>query len=46
MFSPGQIYSSLLWFFLTGALFPILIYAVARIFPNTASSDSYIHRSS
>lgn len=26
-------YSSLLWFFLAGALFPILIYAAARIFP-------------
>lgn len=33
MFSPGQIYSGLLWFFLAGAIFPVFIYIAARVFP-------------
>ncbi|BCR87390.1 small oligopeptide transporter, OPT family [Aspergillus chevalieri] len=33
MFSPGQIYSGLLWFFLAGAIFPVVIYIAARVFP-------------
>lgn len=33
MFSPGQVYSSLLWFFLAGAIFPVVIYIAARVFP-------------
>lgn len=33
LFSPGQIYSPLLWFFLIGALLPIPFYFLARRFP-------------
>ena len=35
IFSPGQIYSSLLWFWLVGALFPVVIYFAARMFPKS-----------
>ncbi|KAL2868059.1 small oligopeptide transporter, OPT family [Aspergillus lucknowensis] len=31
MFSSGQIYSSLMWFWLAGFLFPIAIYVLARV---------------
>ena len=32
MFSPGQTYSGLLWFFLVGAISPVAIYIAARVF--------------
>lgn len=35
MFSPGQIYSALFWFFLIGFIVPIMIYFAARRFPTT-----------
>jgi hypothetical protein len=36
MFSPGQIYSGLFWFFLAGFVLPIAIYFAARRFPTTS----------
>ncbi|KAL4885179.1 OPT oligopeptide transporter protein-domain-containing protein [Aspergillus karnatakaensis] len=35
MFSPGQIYSSLQWFWLAGFLLPVVIYVVARVSQRT-----------
>ena len=35
IFSPGQIYSSMLWFWLVGAILPVLIYFGARAFPKS-----------
>ncbi|KAL3473367.1 OPT oligopeptide transporter protein-domain-containing protein [Aspergillus californicus] len=35
MFSPGQIYSGLMWFWLAGFLFPIGIYVAARLTKKT-----------
>jgi len=35
IFSPGSIYSSLLWFWLVGALTPVAIYIGARMFPKS-----------
>ncbi|PLN83099.1 small oligopeptide transporter, OPT family [Aspergillus taichungensis] len=35
MFSPGQIYSFLMWFWLVGAALPVAIYFGARMFPRT-----------
>ena len=35
IFSPGTIYSGLLWFWLVGALLPIAIYLGARAFPKS-----------
>ncbi len=35
MFSPGQIYSGLYWFFLAGALLPIVLYLLARRYPKS-----------
>ena len=35
IFSPGSIYSSLLWFWLVGALTPVVIYIGARMFPKS-----------
>lgn len=35
IFSPGSLYSSLLWFFLVGALTPVAIYVGARMFPKS-----------
>ncbi|PLB38868.1 small oligopeptide transporter, OPT family [Aspergillus candidus] len=35
MFSPGQIYSFLMWFWLVGAILPVAIYFGARMFPRT-----------
>ncbi|KAI9818049.1 MAG: hypothetical protein M1827_000673 [Pycnora praestabilis] len=35
IFSPGSIYSKLLWFFLLGASLPVIIYAGARMFPKS-----------
>lgn len=35
IFSPGSMYSSLLWFWLVGALTPIAIYIAARLFPKS-----------
>ncbi|GIJ89188.1 hypothetical protein Asppvi_008118 [Aspergillus pseudoviridinutans] len=35
MFSPGQIYSGLMWFFLAGAILPVAIYMGARYWPKS-----------
>ncbi|KAI0995954.1 Sexual differentiation process protein [Podosphaera aphanis] len=35
IFSPGQIYSGLFWFFIVGAITPVLIYYVGRRFPKS-----------
>ncbi|KAL4920746.1 OPT oligopeptide transporter protein-domain-containing protein [Aspergillus aurantiobrunneus] len=35
MFSPGQIYSSLMWFWLAGFTLPIAIYTAARLLKHT-----------
>ncbi|KAE8132024.1 OPT oligopeptide transporter protein-domain-containing protein [Aspergillus pseudotamarii] len=35
MFSPGQLYSGLMWFWLAGAALPVLIYLGARIWPRS-----------
>ena len=35
IFSPGNIYSGLLWFFLVGAALPVIIYFGARAFPKS-----------
>ncbi|KAF3902159.1 hypothetical protein ABW21_db0205880 [Orbilia brochopaga] len=35
IFSPGQIYSSLMWFFLIGAATPAIFYLLTRRFPNS-----------
>ncbi|KAE8151097.1 OPT oligopeptide transporter protein-domain-containing protein [Aspergillus avenaceus] len=35
MFSPGQMYSGLMWFWLAGAILPIAIYVAARFFPKS-----------
>lgn len=35
IFSPGQIYSPLLYFFIAGAVLPVLIYLGARVFPKS-----------
>jgi OPT family oligopeptide transporter len=35
MFSPGQMYSPLMWFFLPGAILPVIIYFAARTWPKT-----------
>ncbi|KAJ9314287.1 hypothetical protein DTO271D3_5516 [Paecilomyces variotii] len=35
IFSPGSIYSPLLYFFIAGAIFPVLIYLGARAFPKS-----------
>ncbi|SLM38966.1 small oligopeptide opt family [Lasallia pustulata] len=35
IFSPGNIYSGLLWFWLVGALLPVVIYVAARMFPKS-----------
>ncbi|CZR61509.1 probable isp4 protein [Phialocephala subalpina] len=35
IFSPGQIYSGLFWFFLVGAITPIVFYFAARKFPKS-----------
>lgn len=35
IFSPGQIYSALFWFFLIGALTPVLLFFGARRFPSS-----------
>jgi len=35
IFSPGSLYSGLLWFWLAGALFPVVIYVGARMFPKS-----------
>lgn len=35
IFSPGQIYSPLLYFFIAGAVLPVLIYLGARAFPKS-----------
>ncbi|KAH8672106.1 small oligopeptide transporter-like protein [Tricladium varicosporioides] len=40
IFSPGQIYSGLFWFFGIGAILPIIIYFAARRFP--ASPIKYL----
>jgi OPT family oligopeptide transporter len=37
MFSPGQVYSSLLWFFLAGALLPVATYLFVRVRPNSVA---------
>ena len=35
IFSPGNIYSGLLWFFLVGSLLPVVIFLGARAFPKS-----------
>ncbi|KZT65583.1 OPT oligopeptide transporter [Daedalea quercina L-15889] len=35
LFSPGQLYSPMLWFFLVGALSPIPFYILARRYPHS-----------
>ncbi|KAJ5146095.1 uncharacterized protein N7515_000659 [Penicillium bovifimosum] len=35
MFSPGQLYSPLMWFFLAGAGLPVILYFAARRFPRS-----------
>ncbi|EWC48007.1 hypothetical protein DRE_02586 [Drechslerella stenobrocha 248] len=35
MFSPGQIYSGLMWFFLIGAVTPVIFYFLNRRFPKS-----------
>lgn len=35
MFSPGQLYSSLMWFFLAGAILPVVLWFLARRFPKS-----------
>jgi OPT family oligopeptide transporter len=35
MFSPGQIYSGLMWFWLAGAILPVVIYLGARYWPKS-----------
>lgn len=35
MFSPGQIYSGLFFFFLVGAITPVIIYFAAKKWPNS-----------
>lgn len=35
MFSPGQIYSGLFFFFLVGTVTPVIIYFAAKRFPNS-----------
>ncbi|KAJ5054400.1 uncharacterized protein L3040_000674 [Drepanopeziza brunnea f. sp. 'multigermtubi'] len=35
IFSPGQIYSGLFWFFLIGAALPVIFYFAARKFPKS-----------
>jgi hypothetical protein len=35
IFSPGQIYSSLFWFFGVGAIVPVIFYVSARRFPRS-----------
>jgi OPT family oligopeptide transporter len=35
MFSPGQIYSGLMWFWLAGAILPVAIYLGARYWPKS-----------
>ncbi|KAI9935047.1 hypothetical protein ASPWEDRAFT_668502 [Aspergillus wentii DTO 134E9] len=35
MFSVGQMYSGLMWFWLAGLLFPIVLYILARMFPKS-----------
>jgi OPT family small oligopeptide transporter len=35
IFSPGQIYHSLYWFFLLGALLPLILYLIARRYPKS-----------
>lgn len=35
MFSPGQIFSGLMYFWIAGFLLPIIIYVLARIFPRS-----------
>ena len=35
IFSAGQIYNNLLWFFLAGALAPFIFYGLARAFPKS-----------
>lgn len=35
IFSPGQVYSGLFWFFLVGALFPVFLYLMARWKPQS-----------
>lgn len=35
MFSPGQMYVSLQWFWLAGALLPVIIYLAARMWPKS-----------
>lgn len=41
IFSPGQVYSGLFWFFLVGAVLPVAIYFGARRFPR--SSIKYLN---
>ncbi|CAG8252999.1 unnamed protein product [Penicillium olsonii] len=36
MFSPGQLYSPLLWFFLAGAILPVIIWFAARTWPKSS----------
>lgn len=35
IFSPGQLYSGLMWFWLAGAILPVLIYIGARMYPKS-----------
>lgn len=35
MFSPGSIYSPMMWFWLAGAILPVAIYICARIWPKS-----------
>ncbi|PWY74905.1 small oligopeptide transporter [Aspergillus eucalypticola CBS 122712] len=35
IFSPGQLYSGLMWFWLAGAILPVVIYIGARMYPKS-----------
>ncbi|KAL6787365.1 small oligopeptide transporter, OPT family [Trichoderma sp. SZMC 28012] len=35
IFSPGQLYSSLYWFFLAGAILPVILYLLVRNYPRS-----------
>jgi hypothetical protein len=37
MFSPGAVYSALMWFFLIGAILPVLTWLAARRWPKSSA---------
>ena len=36
IFSPGQMYAPMMWFFLAGAILPVVLYLGARAFPRSS----------